>query len=89
MDAVLRGCLIPIINTIFIELSITAYLITLFLVLSQDSTSCDTSQRATEIEASPLSVSEVNEDQTSPSNSHSSAHCSNGSAPVFKYLNTR
>jgi len=43
----LRGCLIPIINTTFIELSTTDYLFALFLrVSSWDSTSCTHLARA-------------------------------------------
>jgi hypothetical protein len=62
VPGVLWGFLIPIINTMFIELSTTAYLITLFSLLSsQDSTSWITSPRATEIKPSPLSVTDAEE----------------------------
>jgi hypothetical protein len=61
--AVFRGFLIPIINTIFIELSTTAYLFSLsLLVLSQDSTSWLTCPRATDVEPSPGTVAYINID---------------------------
>ena len=87
---VLRGFLIPIINTIFIELSTTAYLMIFFfprLILRLNLLHC--LARARQIESPPKPVSFVPEVYTSLSWGHSSAHCSNGDAPVFRYLNTR
>jgi len=81
------GFLVPIINTIFIELSPTPYLMISFfahLILKLNLLHCNAGAR--QIKSPQETFSFVQEDQTSPSNNHSSAHSLNGGAPVLKYL---
>ena len=86
----LRGFLVPIINTIFIELSTAAYLNISFsprLILRLNiSFLYNENFRSEPI---PQPVSSVDKNQASSSNNRSSENSSNGSKPVFRYRNTR
>jgi hypothetical protein len=78
------------INTTFIKLSTTAYLIISFsphLILRLHL--LQRQARACQIEPPQKPIALVQENHASPSCSHSSAHSSNGDMPVFKYLSTR
>jgi len=86
----LRGYLIPIINTIFIELSTTAYLSfsfspRFFLKLNHLPTSCKRFQIIT----FPTTFSQVEVNQISLSNDQSSANSSNGNVLVLRYPSIR
>jgi len=89
-NKVLRGFLVPIINTIFIELSTAAYpnisfsprlILRLNFSFLNNENSCS--------KPIPQPVSSVDKNQASSSNNRSSENSSNGSKPVFRYRNTR
>jgi len=86
----LRGFLVPIINTIFIELSTAAYpnisfSPRLILRLNFSFQNNENSQS----KPIPQSVSSVDINQVSSSNNRSSENSSNGNKPVFRYRSTR
>ena len=86
----LRGFLVPIINTTFIELSTAAYLNISFsprpiLRLNFSFLLNENSQP----KPIPQTVSSVDMNQTSSSKNKSSENSSNGNKPVFRYRNTR
>jgi len=86
----LRGFLVPIINTIFIDLSTTAYLSISFsprLILRLNFSFLNNENSQTQ--PIPQTVSSVDINQLSSSYRGPSENSSNGNKPVCRYRSTR